>query len=195
MGRSGHLSGATVALELLPKNPDMPTDALHANLWNAPPTIDDALRTRFADAVLVAGTATLPLADIAAQASLPPNLPEDAIDADIAAGHLPEAIGKILIALHDQGGAKAAHLYRLALCLAILNRNAESKATIALIDTDTERHPAILALKGYLAINGGEVEAGRSFLAKAALASRGVPSHRSILHFTQHVLLVHQFGG
>lgn len=116
-------------------------------------------------------------------------------DDELACRNLPWALGKLLAGVIDRQGADQRTLYRMGLVLAMLTRSREAYATLCLIDVPSMAHPALFALRGYLALQNGEVETGRRFLAKAALASRGSASSRSILHFTQHVLLLHQFNG
>lgn len=202
MRRSGQLSGATVALELLPREigeagqgplvallcegPDMGAIRPDAGFAGPPSAL-----------FLVAGENSLPLSTLLPFAEMPPEgacLPATGED-DLASGNLRAALGNMIAALIASKGADLRALYRLSLVLAMLIRNREAHATLSLLDVRSMGHPAFLALRGYLALQTGEVDTGRRFLASAALASRGSPANRGILHFTQHVLLVHQFNG
>ncbi|PLL11170.1 hypothetical protein C0V75_17985 [Tabrizicola sp. TH137] len=201
MGRSGHLSGATVALELLPRDiepaeGDGPVAVIDGDDPERQGEHETALHL-ISGLALRAGRSVVPLAGIAALADVPQppfQAMEDA-GVDAGSGNLPEALGRMIATMVARKGADRRLLYRIGLALATLGRSAEAYAILCLMDGPTVQHPAILALKGYLALQNGEVDIGRRSLAKAALTSRGMVSNRSILHFTQHVLLVHQFNG
>lgn len=209
MRRSGHLSGATVALELLPRRIEVEGQEPHlallvpgSGLHDVPEAAGQAATgqapdLRLEDLILVAGENSLPLATILPFAELPPEgvaAPPET-DEDFTSGDHRAVLGRMIAALVAQGGADRKALYRLSLVLALLTRNREAHAALWLMDAQCMKHPALFALRGYLALQMGEVDQGRRFLASAALASRGSPAMRSVLHFTQHVLLVHQFNG
>lgn len=202
MGRSATLSGASVALDLLPK--EFSSQQPEAGQIRV---LGPAKAVTSAEAALAAlsrmqldsplgGVALGPIAafaDLTTPFSVPGKAGSDV--ADMAAGRLAEALGRQLCALIGQDSATSCQIYRIALCLAGLNRSAEAYSVLSLDDSDTAAHPTVLALRGYLSFQVGEAEMGRRALARAALAARGTPSMRGILHFTQHVLLVQQFGG
>jgi hypothetical protein len=145
--------------------------------------------------VLQAGDASLPLSVLTpfVNGEVPRVDPRQ--DRPVDTGGPPETLEWLMGLLIAREEADARLLYRIALCLATRTRSVEAHAVLSVIDQGRSQAPALLALRGYLALQNGQVEAGRRALAKAALASRGSPSTRSILHFTQHVLLVHQFNG
>ncbi|MEZ5753391.1 MAG: hypothetical protein R3D90_01060 [Paracoccaceae bacterium] len=149
------------------------------------------------DLLLMAGGNSVPLAVLLPFAVMPTDgtCPPAEGDEDFASGDLRVTLGRMIAALIARQGADRRALYRLSLVLALLTRNREAHAILQLLDVRSMDHPAFFALRGYLALQMGEVDPGRRFLASAALASRGSPANRSILHFTQHVLLVHQFNG
>jgi hypothetical protein len=202
MGRSSNLSGASVALDLLPKDfflsePDREPISVHGP--SAPATTPETALTALARMTLDTASAHVALgplaafADIAAPFGTPTQADGDL--ADLAAGRLPEALGRQLCALIGCQTVGSHKIYRMSLCLAGLNRSAEAHSVLALLDDGAAAHPTVLALRGYLSFQVGEAEVGRRALARAALAARGKSDLRGILHFTQHVLLVHQFGG
>lgn len=202
MGRSGYLSGASVALDLLPKDfvPSAPDqEPISVRGSTDPATSPEMALTALAQMALDTTSAHVALgplaafADIAAPFSSPG--PVDGDLADLAAGRLPEALGRQLCALIGCTTVASHKLYRISLCLAGLNRSAEAHSVLALVDDGAAAHPTVLALRGYLSFQVGEAEVGRRALARAALAARGKSDMRGILHFTQHVLLMHQFGG
>ncbi len=205
MGRTSQLNGASVALELLPRQIDgtaMPALAITLTVpplpQGAPP---EQARAALAAAALASGALSLPLGPLATLATLPqaagcPSLAAPAPQDELAAGRLPEALGALLMAMVTSADPiDPAALYQMALCLASLTRSAEADAVLALVQPTGKPHPAVLALRGYLAFQRGDGDAGRKALASAALSARGVPALRGILHFTQHVLLTQQFGG
>ncbi len=201
MRRSGQLNGATVALELLPRDIEAGEEGRLVAMIDGPP-LDGAIRGTVpdlpvSDYCLSAQDRTFSLGSIAALAKMPssPAEGEKSYEDELAAGNLSEALGKLILAVIAQGGADQRALYRIGIVLAMLSKSREAFAILSLAENKTTEHPASSALRGYLALQNGEVETGRRYLARAALSSRGVPSSRSILHFTQHVLLVHQFNG
>lgn len=201
MRRSGHLNGATVALELLPSEIDAgATVCLVAEICTSDRDATGGVtgaEVQIADYCLKRNNVSLPLGSIASLAKLPSGPTDLAkpVEDELASGNLAAALGKLLLALVERGGADAVTLYRISVVLARLARSREAFAILSLIEGPAIEHPAISALRGYLALQNGEVETGRRFLAKAALSTRGVPAHRNVLHFTQHVLLLHQFNG
>lgn len=202
MQRPSLVSGTSVALELLPKllaTPPTGCPVVEVLGRTAPPADITAARAAFGRMTLSCGEQAVPLAGIAALADLSapftaPQGPEPGV-ADLAAGRVPEALGHLLFALFRADRADPSTLYSMALCLAALNHGAEAYRLITLLDGSDDPGPVLLALRGYLAFQNGEADLGRKALARAALAARGVPEYRPILHFTQHVLLVQQFGG
>lgn len=193
-------SGTNVALELLPRSLscdgcDCRPILVHG--LGTPPTDITEARAALAQMILASGDISVPLAPIAALADLSgPLRPATATDeADLAAGRVPEALGSLLLRLFGVATVDLQTIYGIALCLAALNRSAEAYRLLSLAECSTEPAPTLLALRGYLAFQNGEADVGRKSLARAALAARGVPGNRQILHFTQHVLLVQQFGG
>lgn len=202
MGRSATLSGASVALDLLPKEfsspqPDTGQITVHGPAQAA--TSAEGALAALARMQLESPSGSVALGPIAAFADLttPFSVPGKAGTdlADMAAGRLAEALGRQLCAMIGHGSVTSCQIYRMALCLAGLNRSVEAHSVLSLAEFDTAAHPTVLALRGYLSFQVGEAEMGRRALARAALAARGTPSMRGILHFTQHVLLVQQFGG
>lgn len=202
MGRSGYLSGASVALDLLPKDfsqsgPDREPISVQGS--SQPATSPEMALSALARMTLDTASARVALGPLAAFADIaaPFGSPaaQDGDLADLAAGRLPEALGRLLCGLIGCQTVASHKIYRMALCLAGLNRSAEAHSVLALVDDGTAAHPTVLALRGYLSFQVGEAEVGRRALARAALTARGKSDMRGILHFTQHVLLVHQFGG
>ncbi len=205
MERSGTLSGANVALELLPREItcDSPSERSIAvqGSTGRPADAQAALAT-LSGMALSRGPLSVALGPVAALADLSapfvaPACPSATAPgkADLAAGRLPEALGHFLMALTTLSSIDGSLVYAMALCLAGMTRSAEAYRLLSLVDCEGAASPTLLALRGYLAFQNGEADVGRKLLARAALASRGVPQNRSILHFTQHVLLVQQFGG
>jgi hypothetical protein len=201
MGRSGNLSGASVALDLLPK--DFPARQLEkSNIILHGPAIQASSVEAALAAISVmeveSPSGIVALGPLAAFADLTAPFSassgSDGDVADLAAGRLAEALGRQLCALIGQSTVETRQIYRMALALAGLNRSVEAHALMTLAEFE-DTHPSMLALRGYLSFQVGEAETGRRALARAALASRGDAKARPILHFTQHVLLVHQFGG
>lgn len=202
MGRSGNLSGASVALDLLPKDfcqtaPDGTAVTVHGPHDSA--ASPEAALAALAQMQLDCPSGSVALGPIVAFADLTapfsaPSGPDGDI-ADLSAGRLAEALGRQLCALIGQRSIDSRQIYRMSLCLAGLNRSVEAHSVLALADCGDGAHPTLLALRGYLCFQVGEAEVGRRALARAALAARGKPAMRGILHFTQHVLLVQQFGG
>lgn len=202
MWRSGNLKGATVLLDLLPKTlgPDITPDtgvAVHCHVAVLPMAEAD-LRHALQAVTLVRDSHALPLGPLLAHADLAAALrvaPDRDCVADLVSGRVPAALAKVLMRLASAETAAPDCLYALALCLAGLNRNGEALTAIMLPDGASAAHPAVLSLYGYLALLAGQSDLGRRLLARGALVARNQPTWRPILHFAQHVLLVHQFGG
>lgn len=202
MGRSGNLSGASVALDLLPKDfsatrPEQSVITVQGP--DHPATSPEGAKTALARMQLESDTCSVALGPLAAFADLTapfatPAAAEGDV-ADLSAGRLAEALGRQLCAIIGQRQVDTRQVYRMALTLSGLNRSVEAHAMLALTGRDEALHPTLLALRGYLSFQVGEAEVGRRALARAALSARGNPGLRGILHFTQHVLLVQQFGG
>ena len=202
MGRATTLSGASVALDLLPKDLDLTgSEGVVASVLGPSERAlsPEAALAALARMQLDCAAGSVALGPIAACADLtaPFGAPAgpDADLADLSAGRLAEALGRQLCSLIGRETVDARQIYRMSLALAGLNRSAEAHSLLALADGDDAAHPMLLALRGYLSFQVGEAEVGRRALARAALAARGKPAMRGILHFTQHVLLVQQFGG
>lgn len=202
MGRSGNLSGASVALDLLPKDlcVTFPEESvISVQGPDQPAATAEMARAALARMQLDSATGSVALGPLAAFADLtaPFDTPCTAEGdvADLSAGRLAEALGRQLCAIIGQRQVNIQQVYRMALTLSGLNRSVEAHAMLSLSEQDDMLHPALLALRGYLSFQVAEAEVGRRALARAALSARGNPGMRGILHFTQHVLLVQQFGG
>lgn len=198
MGRSSTLNGASVALELLPRQIDCPPESARPITVTPQPCILPAGaeqgRAALAALHLASGPETVPLGPAAAHADLSATpLSGDCIT-DLMANRLPQALGCLLCTMAQSAIVPPALVYQSALALASLTRTAEAAALLALVEPQGNPHPAILALRGYLAFQTGDSDAGRKALARAALGARGTPALRGILQFTQHVLLTQQFG-
>lgn len=195
MGRSVSASGAIAALDLLPKEVALP----HAG------TPLKVICTCGTEAPIAQRIATARLQGVAGEFALGPLLSKAVLPsaesaqastpADLAAGRLSEGLGKLLVQVVEDGCESGACAYAIALCLAGMLESAAAHAVLSMVDGPMAEHPAVTALDGYLLFQLGQADRGRRALSRAAMAARRVPDHRPILRFTQHVLLVQQFGG
>jgi hypothetical protein len=200
MGKSGHLSGATFALQLLPRDIEAAqSEELVAVLDGPPPDANgsDAVPVNLhPDLVLRGGDVSVPLAKLSALFEMGVSVADSRVEAgELSSSSLHEELSRLLAGVLVRKGADIRSIYWIGLDLAMLSRTADAYELITLLDARKDLHPAILALKGYLALQSKQVDAGRRALGRAALASRGYPERRGILHFAQHVLLMHQFNG
>ena len=196
MRRSASMSGASVVLELLPKSIECtPSSVIKALVRAGSGDAVGADCVSLADLDLVNGDVSVSLRPIASHidAGLS-GTGAASYAADLAAGRFPQVLGHILADIAAARETTPEQIYTAALCLATLVHNAEAFALISVLDGGACDHPAILALRGYLAFQCRQEELGRKLLARSALLSRSNPAHRPVLHFTQHVLLAHQFG-
>lgn len=195
MGRSVSASGAIAALDLLPKEVALSGAGAPLRVVCSEGAGTDLAR-RIVATTVRGETQDFALAQVLAKAVLPP--PEGVTTSsgeDLTTGRLPEALGKLLVQVAVEGCATGACAYTMALCLAGMLENASAHAVLTLIEGPMAEHPAVTALGGYLLFQLGETDKGRRALSRAAMAARRVPEYRPVLRFTQHVLLVQQFGG
>lgn len=195
MGRSVSASGAIAALELLPKAVTLPEGGVPLRVdCGAEPGAD--LAQRIAATTVQGAAHGFALAEVMHRAVIQPGgAGDNSPDLDLVAGRLPEGLGKLLVRVVDEGCENGACAYAIALCLAAMLENVAAHAALTLIEGPLAEHPAVTALGGYLLFQLGETDRGRRALSRAAMAARRVPEFRSVLQFTQHVLLVQQFGG
>jgi len=149
-----------------------------------------------ADAAIRAGGQVFSLADLAT--CMPANgaAADPAVAAEVAlgAGQFRQAAATFALALGPQAGRVAA-AYGLALSLASEGDHAGSLGVLRVLDAAGVEHPACLALAGFSAFKVGENTEARQFLARAARRARVGEEFRGILKFSQHTLLIQQFGG
>lgn len=195
MGRSVSASGAIAALDLLPKELSLPGAGTPLQVVGTTGA-GAAMAQRIAATHLRGAARDVALALVLSRAVLPADGSSGpSAQADMLAGRLPEALGKLLVQVVEDGCETGASAYVIALCLAGLLENPAAHAVLSVIDGPMAEHPAVTALGGYLQFQLGQTDLGRRALSRAAMTARRVPEYRPILRFTQHVLLVQQFGG
>jgi hypothetical protein len=195
MGRSVSAAGAIAALDLLPKEvslaePGVSLQVICTAESRAEPGV------RIASATLLGATHSLALSQVLSKAVLPAEKDgATTASADLTAGRLPEALGKLLVQVVEEGCENGGCAYSIALCLAAMLENSAAHTVLTLVEGPMADHPAVTALGGYLLFQLGDTDRGRRALSRAAMAARRVPEYGPVLRFTQHVLLVQQFGG